>query len=79
MRRAYLFTASVYGAAGSIIATLLWVEYSALIVLFGAAFTYVYAKTYGDPIVPHAEMMFRPGVPGVPAVSDVPDVPGVKE
>jgi membrane protein len=56
-----LFTASVYGAAGSIIVVLLWVNYSALIVLFGAQFIYVYAKRYGVPIIPNSEMMFRPG------------------
>ena len=56
-----LFTASVYGAAGSIIVILIWVNYSAMIVLFGAEFTYVYAKNYGLPIVPNAEMMFKPG------------------
>ncbi len=62
MYLALLFTASVYGAAGSIIVVLLWVDYSALIVLFGAEFTYVYAKTYGVPIVPDPEMMFKPGM-----------------
>jgi membrane protein len=61
MYLAFLFTASVYGAAASIIVVLIWVDYSALIVLFGAEFTYVYAKTYGVPIVPDAEMMFKPG------------------
>ena len=61
MYLALLFTASVYGAAGSIIVVLIWVNYSALIVLFGAEFTYVYAKNYGLPIVPDAEMMFKPG------------------
>jgi membrane protein len=59
----FLFTASVYGAAGSIIVILIWVNYSAMIVLFGAEFTYVYAKNYGIPIVPNAEMMFKPGTP----------------
>lgn len=62
MYLALLFTASLYGAAGSIIVSLIWVNYSALIVLFGAEFTYVYAKTYGAPIVPNAEMMFKPGL-----------------
>jgi membrane protein len=61
MYLAYLFSASVYGAAGSIIVVLLWVDYSALIVLFGAEFTYVYAKTYGVPIVPDADMVYKPG------------------
>jgi membrane protein len=40
---------------------MIWVNYSALIVLFGASFTYVYAKRYGLPIVPNSEMMFKPG------------------
>ena len=61
MYLALLFTASVYGAAGSIIIVLLWVDYSAFIILFGAEFTYVYARTYGLPIVPDADMMFKPG------------------
>ncbi len=65
MYLAFFFTASVYGAAGSIIVVLIWVNYSALMVLFGAAFTYVYAKNYGLPIVPDAEMMFKPGTTAV--------------
>ncbi len=36
--------ASAYGAAGSLVVTLLWVYYSAQIVLFGAEFTQVRAK-----------------------------------
>ena len=68
MYLAFLFAASVYGAAGSIIVVLLWVDYSALIVLFGAEFTYVYAKTYGLAIVPDADMVFKPGTnPSIPA------------
>jgi membrane protein len=71
MYLAFLFTASVYGAAGSIIVVLLWVNYSALIVLFGAEFTYVYAKTYGVPIVPDADMVFKPGAnPGIRFLSE---------
>lgn len=38
--------ASTYGAAGSIVVVLLWVYYSAQILLFGAEFTQVYAKRY---------------------------------
>lgn len=40
--------ASVYGAAGSIIAILVWVYYSAQIFMLGAEFTKVYARTYGS-------------------------------
>src|SRR5690606_10287337 len=44
--------ASVYGAAGSLILVLLWVYYSALIFLFGAEFTQVYARRWGKDIHP---------------------------
>jgi membrane protein len=44
-------TTSVYGAAGSLVALLLWVYYSSLIVFFGAEFTQAYAKTT-HPVVP---------------------------
>jgi membrane protein len=40
--------ASTYGAAGSIVVLLIWVYYSAQIVLFGAEFTHAYAKA-ADP------------------------------
>jgi membrane protein len=39
--------ASTYGAAGSIILIMLWVNYAGLILLFGAEFTQVYAKHHG--------------------------------
>jgi membrane protein len=44
-------TTSVYGAAGSLVALLLWVYYSSLIVFFGAEFTQAYAKVT-HPVVP---------------------------
>ena len=40
--------ASRYGAAGSLIIILIWVYYSAQILFFGAAFTRVYALSYGS-------------------------------
>jgi membrane protein len=43
---------STYGAAGSIILIMLWVNYSGLILLFGAEFTQVYATQHGRKIVP---------------------------
>ena len=46
--------ASAFGAAGSIILILLWVNYSALIFLFGAEFTQVYARRYGERIEPNS-------------------------
>lgn len=47
-------TASAYGAAGAFVLILLWVNYSAQIVLFGAEFTQVYARKYGSRISPLA-------------------------
>ena len=46
-------TASVYGAAGSVILILIWVYYSAIILYFGAEFTKVYAIRHGKKIIPN--------------------------
>jgi membrane protein len=43
---------SAYGAASSLITLLLWIYYSAQILLFGAEFTQVYANTYGTHVEP---------------------------
>ncbi|MBD1823161.1 YihY/virulence factor BrkB family protein [Cyanobacteria bacterium FACHB-DQ100] len=43
---------STYGAAGSLVVVLLWVFYSAQILLLGAEFTQVYSKYRGRPIEP---------------------------
>jgi membrane protein len=57
--------ASAYGAAGSLVLVLVWVYYSALLFLFGAVFTRVYAEQSGrrvgpadhaDAIVPQASV-----------------------
>jgi membrane protein len=45
---------SAYGAASSLITLLLWIYYSAQILLFGAEFTQVYATTYGSQVEPEA-------------------------
>lgn len=45
--------ASTYGAAGSLVVLLIWIYYSAQIVLLGAEFTQVYADKYGSTIVPN--------------------------
>ncbi len=42
--------ASMYGAASSLMAVLVWVYYSALIFFLGAEFTYVYAHEYGTRV-----------------------------
>lgn len=44
----YTAVASKYGAAGSLIIVLLWIYYSAQLLLFGAEFTKVYTYTYGS-------------------------------
>jgi membrane protein len=43
---------SAYGAASSLITLLLWMFYSAQILLFGAEFTKVYANVYGSHVEP---------------------------
>jgi membrane protein len=43
---------SAYGAAGSLVTLLLWIFYSAQILLFGAELTRIYADTYGSPVQP---------------------------
>lgn len=47
-------TASTYGAAGSLVLLLLWVHYSALILLFGAAFTRASLQARGLEVQPRA-------------------------
>jgi membrane protein len=51
--------ASVFGAAGSLVAVVVWVFYSAQILFIGAEFTQVYARATGARIVPdsHAEFV----------------------
>ncbi|MGO2241775.1 MAG: YihY/virulence factor BrkB family protein [Halomonas sp.] len=49
---AYTATASTYGAAGSVVMILLWVYYSSLILLFGAAFTRSLLLRRGRPLIP---------------------------
>ncbi|MEH2077564.1 MAG: YihY/virulence factor BrkB family protein [Nostoc sp.] len=43
---------SAYGAAGSLVVILAWVNYAAQILFFGAEFTQVYARRYGNGITP---------------------------
>jgi membrane protein len=45
-------TASVFGAAGSLILVLLWIYYSSQILFFGAEFTQVYANRFGTRLAP---------------------------
>lgn len=46
---------SAYGAAGSLVIVLVWVYYSAQILLYGAEFTQVYANRRGQRIIPTGE------------------------
>ena len=61
-------TASSYGAAGSFVVLLLWIYYSAMIFLFGAEFTQVWARTFGKQIEPSANAIMvnenKQGQPG---------------
>ncbi|POY34814.1 ribonuclease BN [Solitalea longa] len=49
---------NAYGAAGSLILTLLWVYYSAVILYFGAEFTQVYAQMFGKSLEPNDYAMW---------------------
>lgn len=49
---AYTATASVFGAAASLVIVLVWIYYSALILLLGAAFTRAHVEARGKPVVP---------------------------
>lgn len=49
---------SIYGAAGSALALLIWAYYSAFIFLYGAKFVYSVSMAYGLSIVPHREATF---------------------
>ncbi|HRO92119.1 MAG TPA: YhjD/YihY/BrkB family envelope integrity protein, partial [Promineifilum sp.] len=46
-------TGSIYGAAGSLIILLLWIYYSAQLLLYGAEFTRLYALRHGQAIRPN--------------------------
>jgi membrane protein len=46
--------ASTFGAAGSLVIILVWINYSAQILFFGAEFTQVYANQLGSRIVPES-------------------------
>ncbi len=48
----YADPASSFGAAGTVILVMLWVNYTCLILFFGAQFTQVYARKYGLKIEP---------------------------
>ncbi len=52
-------TGSVYGTAGSLIVLLVWVYFSANLLLLGAEFIWLYALRHGRPIRPNAVARFE--------------------
>ena len=52
---------TAYGAAGSVVLILLWVYYSAQILLYGAEVTQAYANTYGAHLVPKSHAQWIQG------------------
>ena len=50
--------ASTYGAAGSLVLLLLWINYSCLIIIYGAEFTEVYSRHQGHGIHPSKHAVF---------------------
>jgi membrane protein len=50
--------ASSYGAAGSVVALVIWVYYSSQLVFLGAEFTQVFARRYGVQIRPSKNAVF---------------------
>jgi membrane protein len=55
---------SAYGAAGSIVALVIWVYYSSQVLLVGAEFTEAYARRYGSRIVPDEKAVAIPSPQG---------------
>jgi len=52
-------TTSVFGAAASVVVLLIWVYYSAQILLFGAEFTRLYAERFGSRVlIPEENAVF---------------------
>jgi membrane protein len=68
----YLAKASVgsaYGAAGSLVAVVVWIYYSAQIFFFGAEFTRVYADADRPKAVPQRAGQAQPDVQDIPAIA----------
>jgi membrane protein len=59
---------SAYGAAGSLVLLVIWVYYSASILLFGAEFTQVYAGRFGSRIEPDEDAVKIPRTDTLPSV-----------
>lgn len=64
---------SAYGAAGTLLVVLTWIYYSALILMFGAEFTKVYANRHGSLIRPTGNATMIPSSePAAPAYEPSP-------
>ncbi|RYY18751.1 MAG: YihY/virulence factor BrkB family protein [Cytophagaceae bacterium] len=61
---------SAFGAAGSAIVLLVWVNYSSLIIFFGAEFTQEFADAYGQRVQPKAHAVRVKVVEVPPAETD---------
>lgn len=70
-------TASAYGAAGSFVLILVWIYYSAQIVLFGAEFTQVYARRHGSLQTGSVPKALAAGSTLTPAPNPLSSVPPV--
>lgn len=55
-------TASVFGAAGSLAALLVWLYYSAQIFLFGAELTWAFARRFGSAVMPKSNAEAKPNI-----------------
>ena len=67
---------STYGAAGSLVVLLLWIYYSAQILLFGAEFTQVYGRRFGSGIQPAEYAVRSDSAPADKLSSEAPSKEG---
>jgi membrane protein len=68
--------ASTYGAAGSVVVLLIWVYYSAQIVLLGAEFTRAYVERFGGRPAPSVHATKDPAPEAVGGKKELPVEPG---
>lgn len=54
-----VFSASIYGATGTVILFLTWIYYISMIILFGAKFIALYAERFGQPLTPKRRLFLR--------------------
>jgi membrane protein len=66
---------SAYGAAGSLVVILVWIYYSAMILMYGAEFTKLYANCYGSKIRPAENARFVAAPPRSAAAKPLPAPP----